>query len=243
MKYILGEIKYQLNKALVSDDSLILKSLREYGIYIIENYIDKPTCEDTINEINKLILNKSISYTDDLNSDYRIFGFENLVSQFKGLFDSSDYIFANYIGQEKPISFLMANKVLFKEGNKGSGGGWHRDSLNRRQLKFMVYLNNVDEKNGPFEYLERSHLLSSKLKTNHFLYKKVRYTTEEVELFKIKWASKLILGKAGTCVIFDSSGLHRGSPIISGERYALTKYMFEDDVPDHINKLVFQKTI
>lgn len=42
----------------------------------------------------------------------------------------------------------MANKVSYTDKNLGSGGGWHRDTVTRRQLKFLMYLNDVDENAG-----------------------------------------------------------------------------------------------
>ena len=48
--------------------------------------------------------------------------------------------------------FTMAAKINFKHGNLGSGGNWHRDSVNP-SLKSMVYLVDVDQKNGAFEII------------------------------------------------------------------------------------------
>ena len=41
-------------------------------------------------------------------------------------------------------AFTMAAKIVFNDRNKGSGGGWHRDSINP-SVKAMLYLNDVDE--------------------------------------------------------------------------------------------------
>ena len=139
-------------------------------------------------------------------------------------------------------SFLMANRVCFKKNNKGSGGGWHRDSLNRRQLKFMIYLNDVESNNGPFEYVLKTHTAMNKFATNHFLTKKTRYTDSEMEDYKQKFPSKLYTAKKGTCIIFDSSGLHRGTPLreTGGVRYAITKYMYDSKIPNHVEELILK---
>ena len=136
----------------------------------------------------------------------------------------------------------MANRVRYEDNNLGSGGGWHRDSLNRRQLKFMIYLNDVSSENGPFEYLLKTHSASNKFLTNKFLTKKVRYSNSEIEEFQKENPSKTFYAKKGTCIVFDSSGLHRGTPIKKGERYAITKYMYDSSIPKHMNDLIYNGT-
>ena len=41
---------------------------------------------------------------------------------------------------------------------------------------------------------------------------------------------KQILGKAGTVVLFNSSYIHRGKNIESGERFSLTNYFFKSNI-------------
>ena len=56
----------------------------------------------------------------------------------------------------------MANKLIYKKGNLGSGGGWHRDTFFKKQLKFIIYLSDVGEKNGELFYkLNMIYLASS----------------------------------------------------------------------------------
>ena len=58
--------------------------------------------------------------------------------------------------------YVMANKVIYKDYNLGSGQGWHKDNI-ARQLKFMIYLNDVDSENGPFQYLLKSQKIRKKI--------------------------------------------------------------------------------
>ena len=206
MKYLIGEIKHQFNLLFNSTNSEIEHELRKNGVVVLKNFITKKSCEKLVKQIDSSIESGNVSWTDKKKSDVRIFGFENLFPNSANLFKSIDYLYGSYIDNNKKSSVLMANKVNFVIDNLGSGGGWHRDSLNRRQLKFMIYLNRVNEENGPFEYLMGSHRLNSKLKTNHFLFKKTRYTSEDVKKYSRTWEPKKILGTNGTCVVFDSSG-------------------------------------
>ena len=244
MKYFLGEIKYYINNLLSNDTKLdYINELRRNGITVIPNFLTEEECKFYVDKINYCIKKNKISWNDENNSDVRIFGFENLVKEASNLFYKLYFIYKNYISRKTSNSFLMANRVRFEKSNKGSGGGWHRDSLNRRQLKFMIYLNDVNDENGAFEYVPKTHTAKNKFITNHFLTKKVRYTDSEMENYKKTFPSKLYTAKKGTCIIFDSSGLHRGTPLLveGAVRYAVTSYMFDSKIPKHIQKLILEK--
>lgn len=243
MKYFVGDLKYYLNYFIFNKNtSHEIKELRENGIVIINNFLSDKECENHIIEIDKLIKNNSISWEDSEKSDVRIMGYDNLNKKAKQMFSKIDHLFNDYIDFRKNNNnFLMANKVTFKENNLGSGGGWHRDSINRRQLKFLIYLSDVNIVNGPFEYIPKTHHSINKFKTNKFLTKKVRYSNDEIRVFKDSLPSKIFNAKKGTCIIFDSSGLHRGTPIKKGFRYAITKYMYDSKIPLHISKLIIDE--
>ena len=59
-------------------------------------------------------------------------------------------------------------------------------------------------------------------------YKIVRYSDQQINKIINKNPERLhtITGKAGTVIIKDCSAIHRGSPLKSGIRYALTNYYF-----------------
>ena len=50
----------------------------------------------------------------------------------------------------------MINKLVYEEGIiKNSGGGWHRDAHDC-QFKVLMYLSDVNEKNGCFQFITNS---------------------------------------------------------------------------------------
>ena len=57
----------------------------------------------------------------------------------------------------------MANRVTFSSNNNGSGNGWHKDAY-RKQFKSILYLNNVDNNNGPFQLLKKSNKILNLIK-------------------------------------------------------------------------------
>ena len=119
--------------------------------------------------------------------------------------------------------------LIFKKNNLGSGQGWHKDNI-ARQLKFMIYLNDVNQDNGPFQYLLKSHKLNKKLnidiKENKFVNNSNRFN--DIEPYLKKFQLFEAKAKAGDLIVFDSSGVHRGKPINFGSRYALTLYSNEN---------------
>jgi hypothetical protein len=131
-----------------------------------------------------------------------------------------------YLERQITLRFCMANRTKYQLANMGSGGGWHRDANYRRGYKTLIYLSDSDLDNGCFQYLERSASVS------HHLLKtpvpdKYQFTNEEVMKMVDSDVHKITnaIGKAGTLVIFDTNGIHRGKPLApDGMRYAMTNY-------------------
>ncbi len=250
MKYFISEMKYKMNDILSSNIKIevdSLKNVRENGFTAIENFITVEECEKLRNEID-LMCEKDYVWRDKFNSDIRIHGVENVNKNFKNLFSAKILVnvFKKYINKNKIHQFIMTNRVTFTQDNLGSGGGWHRDTMNRRQLKFILYLCDVDDKNGCFQYISKSHTVFNKLKYNRVLQKKFseyRYSEKEIEDLKEKLNVEVFdfKGKAGMLIIADTSGLHRGKPILSGSRYAATNYMSEVPFAPQLLKLIINE--
>lgn len=235
MKYLLTELKHIWNELFVHcEGQAEYQELKDKGFLVKENFLSKIECELLISQVESYVENGLISWIDELESDVRIFNFSSDVFSSNEHLDISG-LYAKYISSNTCNKFIMANKLVYRENNKGSGGGWHRDNLNKRQLKFMIYLNDVDENGGAFEYIPESHKVSSKFFTNSFN-NNFRYNSDDISKLYPNKSIKLS-GKAGTLIAFDSSGIHRGSPILKGKRYALTQYMFDREVPLHIRNL------
>ena len=125
-------------------------------------------------------------------------------------------IIENYIGL--PIAFHGVH--LRKDFNNKHQFGtllWHSDAEDRRIIKIIIYLNDVEEKTGPFEYIPRS--LTSLFSWNYFqLYYKLWKSgymgidDEEVKPVIPKSAWKSCPGPAGTVILVDTKNtLHHGT--------------------------------
>ena len=209
----------------------IINDLKTKGYSQINNFFNKDKCESIIKHINDVISTKPESIQwDKTNTDARIIGAENnnkIIYDFhtnQKLLDISNIFY----GEHAVHFFTMAARLRFNGENLGSGNGWHRDSYSP-QFKVMLYLSDVESSNGPFEYFPNSHSINHMRSLNKFIKQKKlskRYDHELIDAFskKFKTSWKQFSAKAGSAIFFDSSGLHRGSPILAGDRYALTIY-------------------
>ncbi|MBM3942640.1 MAG: phytanoyl-CoA dioxygenase family protein [SAR202 cluster bacterium] len=90
---------------------------------------------------------------------------------------------------------------------------WHRDPEGPFLVKSFLYMNDVDEEAAHFVYARGSHTMKFQaLKTKH------RLTNEEMERIVPRDQWVRLLGKAGTLILADTSGFHKGEKPRSKER-------------------------
>lgn len=211
----------------------VIKSLRQTGKCVIPNYYSSVEVVKFKAAVDQAFLDnmdKSYYWTDEKGADERIFGAE-LLHELVHKFFSDQQIMRlceSYMGCKLINACTLIARVRYKTGNKGSGGGWHRDS-NARQIKAILFLTDVTEANGPFSFLEPSDPQATSLWSLCKKYRRgsdLRFSESEVrKLIEDGCATEQrVLVSAGTVVLVDTSRIHRGSPLIEGERYALFNY-------------------
>lgn len=125
--------------------------------------------------------------------------------------------------------FSLLARASPTSSHLGSGGSWHQDSR-APQFKAMVYLSDVEcEEDGAFQIVPGTHRFSRKMISAIRRSDPSggdRWTGEEVD--SMTWQSDIrtITGGVGDCLIFDSSSLHRGHPVRTHNRYAMTNYYY-----------------
>jgi len=226
-----------------SSNAKIINKLRSQGYFVIQNFMNTKDCKFLINEIQKFIdLKNNLIWQDSKRSDQRIHGFENVSNivnlKLKKFNEFTRLIAREYLKQDVGLYMTMGNKVTFYPSNLGSGQGWHKDSYSK-QFKSILYLNDVNKNNGPFQIIKKSNSnlfmfsLFYKLKNK---YPSTRFSDDEIKKILNKKLDKIteLTGKTGTLIMADTSLLHRGKPLNSDERYALTNYFFpKKDFPNH----------
>jgi len=96
---------------------------------------------------------------------------------------------------------------------------FHRDGDDRKVLKQFIYLNDVGSNDGPFEYIKGTHhkgpfrdIASVLAEGGPFAKPRPDRLESVVELFRPVLEQKVISceGEAGTIILADTSGIHRG---------------------------------
>lgn len=224
--------------------------LKKNGYLIFENFLNNSECDLLRKKIDDLIFTHSdkVWQSEDSSADKRLIGINRLNEQIVKKFSDDINLRLTgeyFLGCKLTNAFTMANKLEYKKNNLGSGGGWHRDGINPG-FKALIYLNDVDHvedgaleiilgtnefKNIVIDYthLKRKNILDTRFKEN-----------EIDKLIKFRgYERKNFIGKAGTVILFDTSYIHRGSPIKNEKkRYALTNYYFpKNKVNSELDKI------
>lgn len=254
---IKGKIIFELNKFSKKDsfkyDSKIqniITEIQQNGFVAIPNFYSIDECRELRNEIDNLIVkrkNENNLWTDELGCDNRCFAAEDdsvLIKKYhENLFLLN--VAENYFHGKICCSNTLAAKIEYKKGNIGSGQGWHRDG-NYFQFKAILYLCDVEIKNGPFQIIKGSHKFKNVLKDTITMKSdgiNTRFTEEQVNkvIEKNPENYAVLTAKAGTLVFADVSTIHTGMPLSEGGyRYTLFNYYYPsyDDIENR--KMVFK---
>ncbi|MFN6469260.1 MAG: phytanoyl-CoA dioxygenase [Nostoc sp. SerVER01] len=229
LEYYLARWKHSRKlPALEAGDRQILNGLKKDGVYVT-------TLADLgLNSSSELLkaAYQQLSQMENPNNDHLD---ERLpqISTVTGLPEFSNWgkerkllnIIENYIGL--PVAFHGVHlRKDFPSKHQFGTLLWHSDAEDRRIIKIFIYLNDVEEKTGPFEYIPRSlaPLFSWKyIQLYYKLYKSgyMGIDDEEVKPIIPKSAWKSCPGPAGTVIIVDTkNALHHGT-VRTEERSAL----------------------
>jgi len=213
----------------------IVQAIKCDGYYVLGKLYTDFQCERLRNEIDRVIDEyKEYCQVDEVGADHRVFGVENVSTLCREFTHNSDLaqICNGYLNKKGAVLATLAARMMSKEGNLGSGQGWHRDSFNP-QFKAIVYLSDVTKSNGPFQYITGSHgahkciddLSVAKLKL-----RQTRINCTQVDRLITEQPGRLstLIAPQGTVVLADTRGIHRGMPIQRGVRYALTNYYYPE---------------
>lgn len=222
----------------------IYADVLQQGYCVLPNYWTPTQCAKARAEINALLDTERRHdvrvWVDDCQADQRILG-ANHLSDALDLYRDPDVwrLITQLYGDDDLQGFSMAARIAAKDGNKGSGQGWHRDSCVEFQFKAILYLSDVTEHNGPFQYYQGSAQASEILRLEAeqgIAVDNSRLDAHHEKLQAAGYQAQLreLCGAEGTLIIADTRGIHRGKPIMTGERYALTNYYWRKAIPENI---------
>lgn len=180
-------------------------------------------------EIQKILREpNSVKHIEEYDGDKRFFGIQSNSVNWNQIYKDVmlNFDFEDYLEYEW---FILYGEI--SNSAKGSGGGWHRDSI-FSELKVIIYLSDVltlDE--GPFEYLPGSAERIEKIKDQFGRLLNKNWLRRDSFITEFK----SLLGPRGYAFAVDTSHLHRGAPVKSSRR-AVTIYCYKKSVPQHMRK-------
>jgi hypothetical protein len=120
---------------------------------------------------------------------------------------------AEYLGCNPTLSCLGV-QWSFPTNAPGIAQKFHRDAEDWKYLRFIIYLTDVDEGCGPHVYVEGSHRDTLPFRMKFYPSEEVSQRYGNNRIFKV-------LGKRGTGIAADTSGIHKGELPTSKPRLVL----------------------
>lgn len=212
----------------------LLKDIHELGVVAVPGYWPAERCAAARAAFDRVLTEHAASLQlSSSGSDQRLYGMKSADPVFAD-FHRDPFLkaFGELVGGLELYNFAtLGGHIQARPGNNGSGDGWHRDA-HGYQFKAILYLSDTAPENGPFQYLIGSHR-QWRVAIDTALgdlpeAPNTRYDSASIE----RIASRLNLtmqdfpAPAGTLLLVNTAGIHRGTPLRAGERYALTNYYY-----------------
>jgi hypothetical protein len=215
------------------DLDVLIKTLRKDGVVAVPNYWPAGQSADARREMDRLLADYPAAVQIYSNgSDKRMYGVE---SASRRLMDFHADPFLRHFGElacglDIYNFATLGARIEATGGNSGSGDGWHRDAEGF-QFKAILYLSDTSMQNGPFQYLTGSHTIwravVDTMTAGLTDPQQTRFTETEVARLAARGIEQRAFpGHAGTLLLVNTAGIHRGMPLKGGERYALTNYYY-----------------
>jgi len=230
----------------VPDLDAHLRNLERVGVSCIRGYWSDRQCQAAQEELNGLMQAESQCvrrYSND--SDKRLFGAETAGPAIR-LFHDDPILksIGEILGGLTLYNFAtLGARIDATAANRGSGEGWHRDAFGF-QFKAIIYLCDVMDENGPFEYLCGSHkpwragLDSARGRFPVPPDSRIDSSSMDKMIAAGELKPRRFTAKAGTVLLVNTAGVHGGAQLKSGHRYALTNYYY---FPYQIGKSIVEK--
>lgn len=142
------------------------------------------------------------------------------------------HVASQYLGVQPVLNFLTA-WISYPHANEKSvlsksAQLFHSDMSNPSFLKVFIYLNDVDEKNGPHCLVPETH----KEKASP-LWRDGRFSDAEIAEYypKARWDYEV--GEAGSVFFVDTKAFHKGVPLIEGQRHLAQFYYVDTLFGEH----------
>jgi hypothetical protein len=232
----------------------IVEKINHDGFYVKKNFLE----QNDINDLNNLVKKTEfrLRNTDkEKFTDLKIFFDPNNLRSV--LYETE----VNYLLSQRIIQKIISNSEIYKiareyfnsepffdhvslsistnynkkdntDGDDNAAQMYHFDMDRPKWLKFLVYVTDVGENNGPHCFVKCTHKnngIPFKFRSKGY----IRLTDNDVK--KIGLLIEKFVEKSGTAIIEDTRGLHKGEKLKAGYRILLNiqvnNSMFGSAVP------------
>lgn len=225
------EYRFEINKPMDSRkiietdkfENEILRDIKEQGYHVsnIKNL------DNELFEICKFLKihskNKSNECTRKLfnNRDFMRYYDDEITNEYKSKIKNNSFLnnlSLTYLKRNYNKKIFLCKNIMSNDLLPHNSGLFHRDVQSQKTLKVMIYLNDVDNFNGPLKIVDEDcENIKWFIEKSH---KSVVRTTNK-ELGKNNIESKIITGESYTVIFFEGSLIHSGGYIQRGIRYCL----------------------
>lgn len=212
----------------------LVRQVEENGVVAVPAYWSREKCAAGRLAFERTLREETASvqiYSG--GSDQRLYGMESADPLFAD-FHNDPFLkaFGELVGGLELYNFAtLGGYITASPGNTGSGDGWHRDA-HGFQFKAILYLSETAPENGPFQYLIGSHrrwrVAIDTALGNLPEAPQTRYDNDGIEraVTRLNLTMQSFPAPAGTLLLVNTAGIHRGIPLECGQRYALTNYYY-----------------
>jgi hypothetical protein len=220
----------------LAKDPELLSGLVNDGVVVVHDYMSRgdagrllEACEQTLEKA------RAGAIPDETYSEYpdvllRVMGADDFVPETDRFFqDPVIQSVAQAATAPRAVSYRRELEVRFAKEKMNIADLFHFDNW-RPIIKAFLYLTDVGERNAPFAYLVGSHKRAPwrrrheitfdvdgpRGRNGYFFPQEVSALSEEH-----RWREQICTGGAGTLILADLRGLHRGTPLKEGRRVLL----------------------
>jgi len=222
----------------------MVEDLDKNGIFIIEDYIDTNSLLPLLCIYEKL-LKREFGEQDFLKYESLSPGVMIIMQRLKA---SKDFKLINKVFSSNWMNDLSEkfwnSKVKLNSdiyigndlpGTKHVAQDLHFDV--KPTLKFFLYLNDVNEENGAFTCVPKSHIITKSIRQTNsrsISYENRNFTREH----KFSSSDEVpVCGKAGTLIVFSTEVFHKAGIVIKNERKIMRGHTRPKEVNRFISKI------
>lgn len=224
--------KYTLPNPMETNYQKIVKEIDQNGYHKASFAMTQEWCDNVIEAVSNLKFIGKVDGAIQIGIDYQTNDSSTVwvkdqadvvnIKEIQELITNPDILNIAQ-GYLRSIPILAQTNMWYSRSNKKGDQTqqFHQDYDDIKFLKVFIYLNDVDNQNGPHTYIKGS-------RNNKILPKKYKPS----QRFNDEWIQKhykndviTLPGKKGTILFVDTNGIHRGGDMISGNR-ALVQLQF-----------------